>query len=374
MMIFVINDLNVVLFEMFDIVVVFGEVVCVLLILFVDDELNVLLVFRCVFWFIGYDIVMVDSGEVVFEILVLIDIDLIVFDMWMLYMSGVEFLVCVWVLYFDMMCILLIGYVEIVLVVQVVNEGGVYCYLNKLWDDYDLLLIIEQVLEQCCLCCEVVWLVVFIEVQNDVLCWFNIDFEMQVCVCIEEFGQIVMFFEVVQSDLKSSFIVMVQVCVSMIELCCGVVSGYVMWVGEIVWWFVLVFGMSELYVQDVYFVGLLYGIGKLLLLDELLYKLFVWMMIDEYCVFQEYLLCVQMVLMLVVQLYKVVLIVLYQYECFNGCGMLDGLVGDVILVGLWIVVIVCDFEGLCYGEIGVLYLIEQVIDVLCLQVNVCYDL
>ncbi|MDS0847754.1 HD domain-containing phosphohydrolase [Burkholderia cenocepacia] len=342
-------------------------------ILLVDDEPNVLSALRRVFRPTGYDIVTADSGETALEILVSTDIDLIVSDMRMPHMSGAEFLARARALYPDTMRILLTGYAELASVVQAVNEGGVYRYLNKPWDDHDLLLTIEQALEQRRLRREAARLAALTEAQNEALRRFNTDLETQVRARTEELGQTVMFLEAAQSDLKSSFTAMVQVCASMIELRCGAASGHAMRVGEIARRLALASGMSELHAQDVYFAGLLHGIGKLSLPDELLHKPLARMTTDEHRVFQEHPLRAQMVLTPVAQLHKVASIVLHQYERFNGRGTPDGLVGDAIPVGSRIVAIARDFEGLRHGEIGAPHSIEQAIDVLRSQASVRYD-
>ncbi|RQU78847.1 response regulator [Burkholderia cenocepacia] len=342
-------------------------------ILLVDDEPNVLSALRRVFRPTGYDIVTADSGETALEILASTDIDLIVSDMRMPHMSGAEFLARARALYPDTMRILLTGYAELASVVQAVNEGGVYRYLNKPWDDHDLLLTIEHALEQRRLRREAARLAALTAAQNEALRHFNTDLETQVRARTEELGQTVMFLEAAQSDLKSSFTAMVQVCASMIELRCGAASGHAMRVGEIARRLALASGMSELHAQDVYFAGLLHGIGKLSLPDELLHKPLARMTTDEHRVFQEHPLRAQMVLTPVAQLHKVASIVLHQYERFNGRGTPDGLVGDAIPVGSRIVAIARDFEGLRHGEIGAPHSIEQAIDVLRSQASVRYD-
>ena len=82
--------------------------------------------------------------------------------------------------------------------------------------------------------------------------------------------------------------------------------------------------MSELHAQDVYFAGLLHGIGKLSLPDELLRKPLAKMTAEEHGLFLQHPLRAQMVLTPVAQLHKVASIVLHQYERFNGRGTPDG--------------------------------------------------
>ena len=101
------------------------------------------------------------------------------------------------------MRILLTGYAEIASVVQAVNDGGVYRYLNKPWDDHDLLLTIEHALEQRHLRREAARLAALTEAQNEALRRFNTELETQVRARTEELGQTVMFLEAAQRDLKA---------------------------------------------------------------------------------------------------------------------------------------------------------------------------
>ncbi|MBN3770276.1 MULTISPECIES: HD domain-containing phosphohydrolase [Burkholderia] len=343
-------------------------------ILLVDDEPSVLSALRRVFRPAGYEILTAESGEAALEILTSTEVDLIVSDMRMPGMSGAEFLARARSLYPDTMRILLTGYAEIASVVQAVNDGGVYRYLNKPWDDHDLLLTIEHALEQRRLRREAARLAALTEAQNEALRRFNTELETQVRARTEELGQTVMFLEAAQRDLKSSFTAMVQVCASMIELRCGSASGHAMRVGEIARRLALASGMSELHAQDVYFAGLLHGIGKLSLPDELLHKPLTKMTAEEHGLFLQHPLRAQMVLTPVAQLHKVASIVLHQYERFNGRGTPDGLAGDSIPLGSRILAIARDFEGLRNGDIGVPHSVEQALDAMRSQAGVRYDL
>lgn len=342
-------------------------------ILLVDDEPSVLSALRRVFRPAGYEILTAESGEAALEVLASTEVDLIVSDMRMPGMSGAEFLARARSLYPDTMRILLTGYAEIASVVQAVNDGGVYRYLNKPWDDHDLLLTLEQALEQRRLRREAARLAALTEAQNEALRRFNTELETQVRARTEELGQTVMFLEAAQRDLKSSFTAMVQVCASMIEIRCGSASGHAMRVGEIARRLALNSGMSELHAQDVYFAGLLHGIGKLSLPDELLRKPLTKMTAEEHGLYLQHPLRAQMVLTPVAQLHKVASIVLHQYERFNGRGTPDGLAGDAIPLGSRILAIARDFEGLRNGDIGAPHSVEQALDALRSQAGVRYE-
>ncbi|AOK14709.1 two-component system response regulator [Burkholderia cepacia] len=342
-------------------------------ILLVDDEPAVLSALKRLLRPARYEVLTADGGEAALEVLASTEVDLIVSDMRMPGMSGAAFLARARDLQPDTMRILLTGYAEIASVMQAVNDGGVYRYLNKPWDDHDLLLTIEQALEQRRLRHEAARLTALTQAQNEALRRFNTELETQVRARTEELGQTVMFLEAAQRDLKSSFTAMVQVCASMIEMRCGSASGQSMRIGEIARHLASASEMSSLHAQDVYFAGLLHGIGKLSLPDELLHKPLSRMTTDEARLFQQHPLRAQMVLTPVAQLHKVASIVLHQYERFNGRGTPDGLAGIDIPLGSRIVAIARDFEGLRNGDIGAPHSVEQALDARRSQAGVRYD-
>lgn len=343
-------------------------------VLLVDDEPGVLSALKRLLRPARYQVLTAESGAAALELLASTKVDLIISDMRMPHMSGAEFLAHAQALYPDTMRILLTGYSEIESVVRAINEGGVYRYLNKPWDDQDLLLTVEQALEQRRLRKETERLTELTHKQNDELRRFNAGLEAQVLARTEEIGQTVMFLEDAQRDLKRNFSTMVQVCASMIELRCGVLGGQSLRIGEVGRRLALAFDMSGLQAQDVFFAGLLHGIGKLSLPDELLRKSLDRLLPEEIQFFYQHPLRAQMVLTPVAQLDHVAHIIRHQYERFNGRGTPDGLAGSDIPFGSRILAVARDFEGLRSGGIvKQAASLEQAIVMLKSQAGTRYD-
>ncbi|WP_333997464.1 HD domain-containing phosphohydrolase [Burkholderia gladioli] len=343
-------------------------------VLLVDDEPSILSALRRLLRTPRYEVLTAESGAAALELLASTEVDLIISDMRMPNMSGAEFLAHAQALYPGTMRILLTGYSELDSVVRAINEGGVYRYLNKPWDDQDLLLTAAQALEQRRLHKETARLTALTQKQNDELRGFNAGLEAQVLARTEEIRQTVMFLEDAQHELKSNFATMVQVCASMIELRCGVLSGQSLRIGEVARHLALAFGMSGLQAQDLFFAGLLHGIGKLSLPDDLLHKSLDRMSAEEIQLFYQHPLRAQMVLTPVAQLAQVAHIIRYQYERFNGRGTPDRLLGSNIPLGSRILAVARDFEGLCRGGIVKQSLATaQAIDLLKSQAGLRYD-
>ncbi|HCE07262.1 MAG TPA: hypothetical protein DEQ40_01415, partial [Oxalobacteraceae bacterium] len=86
----------------------------------------------------NYHVLTANSGQEGLDLLTRNDVDVIVSDQRMPGMTGVEFLSQAKVLYPDTIRIVLSGYTELQSVTDAVNEGAIYKFLTKPWDDTQL--------------------------------------------------------------------------------------------------------------------------------------------------------------------------------------------------------------------------------------------
>lgn len=118
-------------------------------ILFVDDEANVLKAMRRIFRQENYELVTAASGS---EALTVLDsmqpIHVVVSDHRMPGMSGTELLKAVKAKYPATIRIMLTGYADTDAVMGAVNDGAVYKFITKPWNDDDLRLTVGLALEQ----------------------------------------------------------------------------------------------------------------------------------------------------------------------------------------------------------------------------------
>jgi response regulator RpfG family c-di-GMP phosphodiesterase len=115
-------------------------------ILYVDDEINNINSFKATFRK-DYNVYTALSGMVGLEILKNQIIHVIITDQRMPEMTGVEFLVEVLKEFPDPVRILLTGYTDINAVIDAVNKGHIYHYLNKPWDEQQMRIIIKNAYE-----------------------------------------------------------------------------------------------------------------------------------------------------------------------------------------------------------------------------------
>lgn len=106
--------------------------------LLVDDEPNILAALKRKLRCHDYQILTASSGKEGLEILMENEIDVIVSDQRMPGMTGVEFLRTVKNLYPNTVRIVLSGFTELQSVTDAVNEGAIYKFLTKPWDDTQL--------------------------------------------------------------------------------------------------------------------------------------------------------------------------------------------------------------------------------------------
>lgn len=106
--------------------------------LLVDDEQNIVSALKRLLRRDGYQILSAYSGQEGLEVLAANAVDVIVSDQRMPGMIGADFLRAAKDLYPDTIRIMLSGYTELQSVTDAVNEGAIFKFLTKPWDDEQL--------------------------------------------------------------------------------------------------------------------------------------------------------------------------------------------------------------------------------------------
>ena len=115
-------------------------------ILYIDDESHNLTTFRAIFkW--NYNILTAQSAFEGFDILEANEIHLIISDQYMAKLSGIEFFKKVKKRFPKPLRIILTGYNELGIILQAINECGIYRYITKPWNESEFKKIIEDTLE-----------------------------------------------------------------------------------------------------------------------------------------------------------------------------------------------------------------------------------
>lgn len=115
-------------------------------VLYIDDEANNLSAFKANFRRI-YNVYTAESAVEGRKILETTEIEIILTDQRMPEMTGVEFLESIVNEFPNPIRILLTGYTDMQALIDAVNKGQIYRYLNKPWNEEELKMYISQAYE-----------------------------------------------------------------------------------------------------------------------------------------------------------------------------------------------------------------------------------
>ena len=116
-------------------------------VLFVDDEDNVLNALRRILRKEKYAVYFCSGVEAAKEMLAQKEIDVVVSDHLMPSMNGLSFLKQVKNLYPDIIRVLLTGHADLQMAIEAINEGEVFRFLTKPWNELDLKVNLRQIID-----------------------------------------------------------------------------------------------------------------------------------------------------------------------------------------------------------------------------------
>ena len=117
-------------------------------VLCVDDEQNILRSIKRALFSMKIDLTLVESGEEALAIMAQKTIHVVISDMKMPHMTGAELLEKVAAKYPDTYRVVLTGFADIDATIKAVNQGRIHRYLQKPWDNQELITTIEEGLER----------------------------------------------------------------------------------------------------------------------------------------------------------------------------------------------------------------------------------
>jgi len=317
-------------------------------ILCVDDEPNVLKSLRRLFRGAEYIIHLADGGEKGLEILEQEEIDLIISDMRMPHMDGAEFLTKAAIKWPDTVRILLTGYADIESTVAAVNQGKIYSYCSKPWEDDELKALVAKAIDEKRLREERVQLFDIIHKQNAELKDLNNNLEEKV---EQRTGQLKVSFKQLSKAHKKvtkQYTDSIKAFASIIEMRPGISNGHSTYVADKARRVAIKLGMTDEEIKHVLYAGLLLQIGKMSLPDELISQAFFLMQTNNRNNYLKHALEGESLLNNMGQLKESASLIKHQFESFDGKGFPDGLVGQDIPLGSRILSVVRDY--ICFIE------------------------
>jgi len=318
-------------------------------ILFVDDEQNILSSLKRLFRPLEYSIYLASGGEEGLRVLNEEKIDLVISDMRMPNMDGVQFLEQVAKFWPGTIRILLTGYADMKSTISAINKGDIFKYVSKPWEDNDLIRTVQLGLEQKRLKEDKARLLELTRRQNVELEELNNNLEKKVTARTEELQQMFKMLEKAHDSLKKNFISSIKVFSSLINMRDGEAGGHSSSVSAIARKIALKLKLNDDAIQNITVAGLLHDIGKIGLPDNIIDKCYEDLDPKNKRKVEKHPIVGQAMLMVVESLNEVGKIIRSHHERYDGQGYPDGLIGENIPLGSRILMIANDYDAFQRG-------------------------
>lgn len=312
--------------------------------LFVDDEPSILNALKRIFRTKGYEILTATSGKEGLALLEQHRADLVLSDMRMPEMDGAQFLEQVFTRWPDTKRILLTGYADASATIAAINQGKIWRYVAKPWNDDELILTVQQALAHRQLMHENARLTELTREQNEELKVLNTSLEQKVAERTAEL-------RAANADLHQSFLATVQVFSNLIELREGRLAGHSRRVADHARQLAERLGLDDVEQRNILLAGLLHDIGKVGLPDKLLDRAFNALAPAEKLEVMRHPEKGQQLLVGVPQLAAAARIIRHHHEAMDGSGYPDRIGGLMIPLGARILTVANDYDALQTGSL-----------------------
>ena len=306
-------------------------------ILCVDDEPNILSAMRRMFMLSGFNIEEATSGAQALQKLEQQEFHLILSDMQMPEMNGAELLAQVRQRWPKVMRLMLTGTADLKTAISAINEGEIYRYLTKPWNDEELVSTVKSALERFVLIRERDNLLELTKQQNQSLADMVNTLEEKVK---ERTAELSNSYE----ELRGSYIASVKAYSTLIGLRDRALLAHSKSVADLAVRMAKVANLSQNDTQDIYIAGLLHDIGKIGLSDETLSNLSKGVGGYSKKLYEAHAKAGQDCLAGLYQMERIAFYIGTHHERFNGTGFPDRLKGDAIPLGGRILAVVEAFE------------------------------
>jgi len=315
----------------------------------VDDDQNILSALRRLFRHDNYRLLIATSGEAGIKLLESTPVDLVISDMRMPEMDGAHFLEQVSSRWPDTLRILLTGHSDIASTIEAINQGRIFRYIAKPWNDQDVRLIVRHALERKLLERDKRRLEALTQRQNEELREMNASLEARVDKRTEELRLSHDALAAANEKLKTGFLTSIKVFSNLIELNEGARAGHSRRVADLSQRIAIKLGLGRPAVQDVMLAGLLHDIGMIGLPDAVLAKPASQMNAKEFGLFKKHPRKGESALMALDSLRSAARLLRSHHERYDGQGYPDGLTGMDIPLGARILAVANDYDSLQIG-------------------------
>ena len=313
-------------------------------VLCVDDEPSILSALRRVLRAEDCQVLQAGSGAEALALLAEHPVDVVLSDMRMPGMDGAQLLAQVHQRWPDTARVLLTGYADMNATVAAINEGQIYRYIHKPWDETELRLTVRQAAERRILQTERARLQALTTTQNEELRTLNTTLEQRV---LERTSAL----QEANEQLRRNYLTSIRIFSSLMELRSGVLAGHGKRTASLARKVAQAMGLAEDVLQDVFVAGLLHDVGFLALPDSILNKPVGKLSAEEMVSYQRHPVLGAQSFMALDEHQPVASIIRSHHERADGSGFPDQLQGSQIPVGARILAVVDAFDDLTHGHL-----------------------
>lgn len=311
--------------------------------LLVDDEPSILRSLRRLFRGAPYQVHTAAGGVEALEKLSQTPVDVIISDMRMPGMSGLEFLKNVESQHPQVKRIVLSGYAEPESVIGVVNEAQISSYVHKPWDDLDLKLKVKNAAEGLYLERLTRWL-------NLQLKKLNFSLEARVKQRTAQLAKARDSIQQAYQELDESYAGVVKMLSYYSSLSTPTMENHGENVAKIATRFANHIKLDKQAVQEIETAALLHDIGVAVISDEVLSKPWDSISLEEKRLIEKHPILGESTLMGLPAMHGVAKIIRHHHEWYNGQGYPDRLAGISIPLGSRIILLANDYENMTTGR------------------------
>jgi response regulator RpfG family c-di-GMP phosphodiesterase len=299
----------------------------------------------------GYQVLTAATAAAGLELLADHTVDLVISDMRMPEMDGVQFLERARAARPDALRLLLTGHADVAQIMDAVNRGEIYRYITKPWDDTEILLLVRHALERHALVQDKRRLEALTQRQNEQLRELNQGLEAKVAARTADLKQAHDELLASNEKLKRNFLTSIRVFASIIELRGANLAGHSRRVADLARRIANRMGLEGHETQQVFIAGLLHNIGKIGFSDALLELPLSMMNGEQLNQYKRYPARGEELLMPLDDLGEAAALVRAHQERFDGEGFPDRLAGLDIPLGARILALASDFDNLQIGTL-----------------------
>lgn len=313
-------------------------------VLCVDDEPSILAALKRVLRSEDCQVLQAGSGAEALTLLEQHPVDVVVSDMRMPAMDGAQLLAQVRQRWPHTARVLLTGYADMNATITAINEGQIYRYIHKPWEENELRLTIRQAAERQLLERERTRLQALTHEQNEELKALNIGLEQRVDERTSELRQ-------ANEQLRRNYLTSIKIFSNLMELRSGVLAGHGKRTASLSRKVAQAMGLPEEVLQDVFVAGLLHDVGFMALPDAILSKPVGKLTAEEMTSYQRHPVLGAQSFMALDDHQAVAAIIRSHHERHDGTGFPDQLKGEQITVGARILAVVDTYDDLTHGHL-----------------------